>query len=65
MDVNTAMGLIRLVVWIWLSSLVARYVQRRGGSFGKYLAFSILVWSKYSIGRFSARSRMMYGHHAK
>ena len=23
------------------------------------------VWSKYTIGRFSARSRMMYGHHAK
>jgi hypothetical protein len=23
------------------------------------------VWSKYSTGRFSARSRMMYGHHAK
>src|ERR1017187_8778904 len=23
------------------------------------------VWSKYSIGRFSARSHMMYGHHAK
>jgi len=23
------------------------------------------VWSKYSLGRFGARSRMMYGHHAK
>src|ERR1035437_3098929 len=28
-------------------------------------AHAYAVWSKYSIGRFSARSRMMYGHHAK
>src|SRR5450759_1044646 len=26
---------------------------------------SVPVWSKYSTGRFSARSRMLYGHHAK
>src|ERR1039457_475148 len=28
-------------------------------------AAEFLVWSKYSTGQFSARSRMMHGHHAK
>src|ERR1017187_1638692 len=30
-----------------------------------FWTFSLPEWSKYSTGRFSARSRMIYGHHAK
>lgn len=43
MDINTAKWLIGLVVWIWLSSLVARYVGRRGGSQGAYWALSLIL----------------------
>jgi hypothetical protein len=39
--------------------------QSRLRTFARVRLPSVGVWSKYSTGRFSAKSRMMYAHHAK
>src|ERR1035438_5369856 len=40
-------------------------IRESGPGSDEYADLINPVWSKYSTGQFSARSRMMHGHHAK